>query len=103
MDDGFERNARGQFGPGNRGGPGGKRIANRTAELRSKLVACISDESVADAIDALAAKARTGDVSAIRELLDRAVGKPVALDVLQRLAVVEALVEAAEETNGGLQ
>jgi len=80
------RDARGRFAPGNAGGPGNPH-AKATARLRAALMRAITPSDVEAAISQLVAKAREGDLAAIKELLDRGVGRaqparePMVLDV----------------------
>ncbi len=64
----------GQFLPGNAGGKGNPH-ARHVAALRSALIGAVTPEDVAAAVRALIDKAKAGDVAAIRELLDRCIGK----------------------------
>jgi hypothetical protein len=69
------RNGSGRFAKGNPGGPGNPH-ARRVSELRSVLLGKISDQDLAQIVDTLLAKAKGGDLLAIREVLDRTLGKP---------------------------
>lgn len=82
------RDGRGRFTPGNRGGPGNPHAA-QVARLRAAMLEAITPEDVAAAIRALADAARQGNVQAIRELLDRGIGKPTEPDFLERLEALE--------------
>jgi hypothetical protein len=46
----------------------------------------VTPQGIRGVVDALLAEARGGNVQAIRELLDRTLGKPVELDLLERIA-----------------
>ena len=77
------RDDQGRFAIGNSGGPGNPH-AKQVALLRSSLLAAVSPEDLHDVIRVLIDKALSGNVSAIKELLDRLYGKPkVALEVKQ--------------------
>ncbi|MDA1052329.1 MAG: hypothetical protein O3C40_17870 [Planctomycetota bacterium] len=69
------RDARGRFSTGNAGGPGNPQ-AKKVAALRTSLLASVTPADLRGAVKALIRKAKTGDVPAIRELLDRTLGKP---------------------------
>lgn len=71
-----ERNAKGQFAPGNAGGPGNP-FARQVAELRKTILAVVTPEVLASIMQALAAKAQQGDMAASKLLLEYTVGKPV--------------------------
>jgi hypothetical protein len=85
------RGPNGRFGAGNRFATGNPRH-RQTAELRAALFAAVSSKDIEAVVATLVEKARSGDVVAIRELLDRVLGKPSQTDLLQR---VEALEEKA--------
>jgi len=74
------RDARGRFAQGNRIARGNP-LARRVARLRAALLRAIEPEDIEAAVRALALRAQTGDPAAVRELLDRALGKPEALDL----------------------
>lgn len=69
------RGADGRFQPGNAGGPGNP-FARRTAELRRTLLGAVSDDDLRAIVAKLVERAKTGDMAAIREVLDRLIGKP---------------------------
>jgi len=68
------RTASGQFAVGNAGGPGNPH-ARRVGELRRALLDSITVEDIQAVGVALIARAKAGEVAAIRELLDRILGK----------------------------
>ncbi|MEQ8850458.1 MAG: hypothetical protein RIB32_01595 [Phycisphaerales bacterium] len=53
----------------------------------------LDEGCIEDAADTLMAEVRGGSLAAVRELLDRTLGKPVPSDVLDRVARLEELVE----------
>lgn len=67
------------FEKGNPGGPGNPYI-KRVAALRKTLLDAVTPEEMERVVRALLNKAQEGDVPAIKELLDRTVGKAVAKD-----------------------
>lgn len=69
------RSSNGQFGAGNPGGPGNP-YARRVAALRTALMDAVTDDDIRAVAKALVKRAKAGEVPAIRELLDRLVGKP---------------------------
>ncbi len=73
------RDGHGRFAKGNRISRGNP-LARRVARLRAALVRAVTPEDIAAVVAALVEKARSGDVAAARELLDRTLGKPDALD-----------------------
>jgi hypothetical protein len=68
------RDGRGRFVKGSGGGPGNP-YARRVARLRRELYRAVTPEDLRAVVRALVEKARAGDVAAIKELLDRTVGK----------------------------
>jgi hypothetical protein len=52
-------------------------------------------------ITVLVEKAKEGNLAAIRELLDRAIGKPTDASVAERLDELEALATALQEQHLG--
>ena len=69
------RTPRGQFAKGNPGGPGNP-YARRTAALRSALLDAVTEADIRAIAKALVKRARDGEVPAVRELLDRLLGRP---------------------------
>lgn len=78
----------GRFAPGNRGGPGNPHAAT-VAKLRAAILAAVTPEDIGAIIRALVHRAKGGDMAAIRELLDRAIGKPTDAGVAERLDELE--------------
>jgi hypothetical protein len=73
------RDRKGRFLPGNAGGPGNPHAA-AVSKWRSQLVEIITPEDFAAVIAVLVAKAKAGEAWAVRELLDRTVGKPAPVE-----------------------
>ena len=69
------RTDEGRFANGNPGGPGNP-YARRVAALRTALMDAVTDDDIRAVAKALVKRAKAGEVPAIRELLDRLVGKP---------------------------
>ena len=85
----------GRFAPGWRGGKGNP-LARRVGRLRAELLRAVTPEDIRGVVDALLAEARGGNVAAIRELLDRTLGKPVELDLLERIARLERALDEGD-------
>ena len=84
-----ERDERGRFLPGNRGGPGcpfGKR-----AELfRSAIMRTVTEADMEAIVGKLIAQAKAGDIRATALLFDRVLGRvPDAPDIVDRLSQLE--------------
>ncbi len=77
-DDFNGRDARGRFTDGNIGGPGNP-FARRVARYRKALHQCASMEDMKEIGRQLVAKAKAGDLAAIRLVLQYQVGKPAAV------------------------
>lgn len=86
------RDKRGRFAAGNPGGPGNPHIA-KTAKLRAKLLEAVTPSDIEAIIKQLVTMARGGEISAIRELLDRVLGKPGPSDLAERVDRLELLME----------
>lgn len=89
------RTPRGHFAKGNPGGPGNP-YARRTAALRSALLDAVTEADIRAVALTLVARAKDGDMAAIRELLDRLIGKAalqqadsIELEPLQALTDVQ--------------
>jgi hypothetical protein len=94
------RDSRGRFAPGNSGGPGNPH-AKRVGTLRAALLDAVTPEDIAAVTAALVEKARSGDVMAAREILDRCLGKAEAVDLLCRLDEMEGIFREVQSLLGG--
>ena len=83
------RDTTGKFAKGNPGGPGNPHAA-RVAQLRSLMLEAVSLEDIQQVVAKLIELAKGGDLAAIRELLDRTLGKPTAALTLE-MSVEESL------------
>ncbi len=75
------RDALGHFLPGNHQGIGNPG-ANRTAEWRAALVKTITPKDVEAVVGKLKAAAKAGEPWAIKEFLDRCLGKPIQTNII---------------------
>ena len=71
-----KRGKNGRFLPGHGGGPGNPH-AQRVHRLRAALLSAVTPEDVKEIVYKLVSMAKQGDIAAIKELLDRTIGKPV--------------------------
>ena len=81
--------------PGCKPGPGNPR-AQQTARIREAIFGAMTDEKTRAIAERLVDMAVGGDLAAVREVLNRTVGVPVASDVLQRLERLESLLLHSE-------
>jgi hypothetical protein len=86
------RDARGRFTPGCPPGPGNP-YAGRVARLREAGWDSVKPAEVKQVYRKLLALALAGDVQAARLLLDRLLGPPVELDLLERIETLEGQVK----------
>ena len=85
--DGHQPN--GRFALGNRCGRGNP-LAGRAAKIRAVLLEALTEEDAKAIAERLIEMAKSGDLAAVRELLDRTVGKCVQADLLERIEALEA-------------
>ena len=89
------RDGKGRFTAGNKLAKGNPH-AKRVAALRSALLDAVTEEDMRAVIAKLVEMAKGGDVHAIKELLNRTLGKPQEADLVERLERLEELL--AERT-----
>ena len=81
---------RGRFAKGNQAAVGRRRKqAEHVGKLRTAMYAAFTPEGVLRVVAELETLAEDGNVQAIKEYLDRAVGKPLPLDIVERLQQIE--------------
>ncbi len=93
------RTATGRFANGNPGGPGNPH-GRRVADLRAALLDAVTPEDIHAVAKALVARAKAGEVPAIRELLDRLMGKVQAAepeDATERVEITPEIRARAQE------
>ena len=71
-------------------------MAARAARLRAALYDAVGEEDVREVVLGLVAGAREGNVAAARELLLRVLGKPLELDLIERLERLEAAIDGGK-------
>ncbi len=89
------RDARGRFTKGNPGGPGNPH-ARRVAALRSTLIREVTKDDIRAIVRRLIDLAKEGDIQAAREVFSRVLGRPIEHDLLERVELLEELLEEAE-------
>ena len=85
------RDSHGRFIRGNPGGPGNP-FGQRVAQLRSALFLAVSAADLRALVRKLLQLAKGGDVQAAKVVLNRLLGPPVEVDILERLERLEAAV-----------
>ena len=96
--DGY-RDERGRFRRGNPGGPGNPNVT-RLAQWRGALEAVMTPERLRKVFSRLLQAAEDGEPWAVREVLDRTMGKPGQADLIERVNRLEVLQKNRE---GGKQ
>jgi len=83
----------GRFKKGNPGGPGNP-FAGKVQQFRLAMLEAVTSADLRKVMAALVKKAKAGDVSAIRETLDRLLGKAMdAPDILERIVKLEEILK----------
>src|SRR5690554_2493747 len=85
----IERDNRGRFAPGNRGGPGGNAQAMKASKFRATLYSATSISDIRAIARKLIEQSRDGDHAAIKILFDRLLGPSVAPDLLEKIEALE--------------
>lgn len=85
------RDANGRFTHGNAGGPGSP-LAGKAMKLRAALMDAVGEDDIKAIAAALVVESKTGNVSAIKELLDRLLGKALEADLIARLESLETML-----------
>lgn len=95
------RDGRGRFAAGNTGGPGNP-YAAAAGRWRAAVIASVSEEDVRAVMRALIAAAKRGEAWAVREFMDRTLGRPVEADLVARLEALEAAANRRLDDGLGL-
>ena len=84
------RDQHGRFAPGNAGGPGNPQ-GGTMERLRHALLLAVRKDDVAAIAATLVEQAKAGDLAAVKELLNRVLGRPTDTDTLVRSDRLEAV------------
>jgi len=96
-----DRDAKGQFAEGNPGGPGNPHAA-QVAKLRSALLGAVSAEDVKAVILDVLKRAKEGNLSAAKMILDYTIGRPrPAAELLIEAATSQVKVVYIDGSNTG--
>ena len=93
------RGAAGRFAKGNAGGPGSPH-ACYVAKLCAALFRSVKSSDLRDVVAILLRQAKAGDVASIKELLQRLLGPPEAVDLMERLDALETTIKQLAENTG---
>src|SRR5436309_1013640 len=85
---GCRRLGHGRFSEGNRGGPGNP-FARKVAELRQAFLEAVSAQDIKEIALVVRAKAQSGDLAAVKILLQYGLGKPEPVKDPDRMDVDE--------------
>ena len=88
----YGKDEQGRFVKGNKCAKGNP-FAKKVAQLRAALLSAITPADVRAIIKKLVKQARSGDLAAAKEVFDRAVGRPVELDFLEKLENLERMLD----------
>jgi hypothetical protein len=88
----------GRFGPGNKAAKGNP-YAKRVARLRKALFEAVKPVDLKEVVAALMTSAKSGDVPAAKELLQRLLGPPVELDFIDRMETLERTIAELQKRN----
>lgn len=83
----------GRFAKGNRTGHGNP-FGRRMNRLRAAMFRAVTPKDFEEVVAALLREAKGGDVAAIREVVDRMLGKSEAIDLIARIEELETLLLA---------
>ena len=103
--DNGDRGEDGRFLPGNPGGPGNP-YCRQVASLRQAILNAVTPQDVAEIIQAQVQQAKNGDTVAAKFILERLLGRPLAVDlalVAIKAGIEERRVEENEELNNWLK
>jgi hypothetical protein len=90
-----DRDARGRFARGNRGGPGNP-LGAKAGKFRAKLFSSITVKDFAEVVASLLAEAKAGEGWAVKLFLAYAIGEPLPCDILARWAEIEDQLSRSE-------
>lgn len=85
------RNTDGRFLPGNKLGRDNPH-AKKISQLRAAMIKSITAKDIAAIVEKMTERAKSGDMAAIRELLDRTLGRPLQADIIERIEALESLL-----------
>jgi len=85
------RDQGGRFAKGGKPGPG-RGHGNKVSAYRAAVFNAVSPEDAADVMRAMVEHAKQGDVSAARVVFERLLGAPEAMDVIEKLRMMEEAV-----------
>lgn len=93
---GSDRDEKGRFTKGNPGGPGNPHVA-RVGLWRAALLDAVEPTDIEAVITTLVERAKAGEAWAVRELLDRCLGRPENAETFKSREVMEATLKFGTE------
>ncbi len=91
-----DRAPNGTFAHGNKASKGNP-YAKRVGELRAALFEAVTPDDLKAVILKLLEQAKAGETASIKELFQRLLGPPEAVDLMERLDLLEQKIEALAE------
>ena len=86
----------GHFAAGNQAARGKSNpAARRVKRLRAEFMRSVTPQDIREVVEALVREAKSGNVAAMREFFNRCLGQAEAVDVIERLEELEALLDGA--------
>lgn len=83
-----ERDTKGRFTAGNQIGKG-RPIGSKVDRLRRAMISAVTPDDIREIISVLIGLAKAGDLTAAKIVLDRVLGSPVPIDLMERLDELE--------------
>jgi len=90
VQNGQERDQSGRFATGNRAAAGRRRPSDAIARAREAVVNAASPADLVAIVESLVDQAKSGNVGAAREILNRVLGPPLPYDIVERIEQLEA-------------
>ncbi len=96
---GLDRDHMGRYANGNPGNPGGpgNPYVKKLAAIRAATIASISIEDVFEMVFAVTERAKKGDVRAFEVIMNRVLGAPVNLELLNELETIKSQMNISDE------
>ena len=93
-----ERDASGRFEPGCKAGPGNP-FSRKVNLLRTAMLNTVTPADMVVVVRMLIKKARSGNLIAAKELFERTLGRPVEVDIFEKIENLEKAISEFEQQN----